>query len=79
MGRSLAESHEEGYMTEPTLNMDNAPDVLTVEQMRKILGIGRTAAYEVVRRGKIRTIRAGRLIKVPKLALIEVLKQGAIL
>ncbi|MBC5825963.1 MAG: helix-turn-helix domain-containing protein [Candidatus Eremiobacteraeota bacterium] len=66
-------------MTQPCLTLDNAPDVLTVEQMSNILGIGRTAAYEVIRRGKIRTIRAGRLIKVPKLALVEVLAQGAVL
>ncbi len=61
----------------PTLA--DAPEVLTVEQMGKILGIGRTSAYEVIRRGKIRTIRAGRLIKIPRTAIQTILDQGAIL
>ena len=34
-----------------------------------ILGIGRNTAYELVRSGKIRSIRIGRQLRIPKDAL----------
>jgi len=66
-------------MIQPRMRLEDAPDVLTVEQMSEVLGIGRTAAYQVIRRGKLRTVRAGRLIKIPKAALAEALATGATL
>jgi excisionase family DNA binding protein len=64
---------------EPRMRLEDAPDVLTVGQLSDVLGIGRTAAYQVIRRGKIRTVRAGRLIKIPKAAIAEILATGATL
>ena len=41
------------------------PLTLTVEQTAKLLGIGRSTAYELVRSGDIPSLRLGRRIVVP--------------
>lgn len=43
---------------------------ITVEQAAKLLGVGRTAAYEAARRGELPTRRLGRRLLVPVPALI---------
>ena len=47
-------------------SLDDLPLALRVEDLMPILGIGRNTAYELVRSGKIRSIRVGRKIRVPK-------------
>jgi excisionase family DNA binding protein len=42
------------------------PLVYTVEQAAEVLQIGRTAAYEAVRRGDLPCIRIGRSLRVPR-------------
>lgn len=54
-------------------NYADLPLVLTVGQVSKILGIGRSKAYEIVRAGKIRNVRIGHNIRIPKAALVEYL------
>ena len=49
------------------------PPVLTVEEAAKILRIGRTAAYEAVRRGELPAIKLGRSLRVPRALLLELL------
>jgi excisionase family DNA binding protein len=44
----------------------NQPLTLTVEQTAKLLGIGRSTAYELVRTGDIPSLRLGRRILVPR-------------
>jgi len=46
---------------------------LTVEQAGRELGISRNSAYEAAKRGDIPTIRIGRRILVPRLALERML------
>lgn len=46
---------------------------LTVPEAGKILGIGRSVAYEAARSGQIPTIRVGRRILVPRFALERLL------
>jgi excisionase family DNA binding protein len=43
----------------------NHPLTLTVEQTAKVLGIGRSTAYELVHTGDIPSLRLGRRIVVP--------------
>jgi hypothetical protein len=45
------------------------------EAGRRWLGIGRNAAYEAARRGDIPTIRIGRLLRVPVVALERKLEE----
>jgi excisionase family DNA binding protein len=49
--------------------MDEKPRTLSVPEAGKWLGIGRNAAYEAARRGEIPTVRIGRLLRVPVVAL----------
>lgn len=44
---------------------------ISVEQTAKVLGLGRTAAYEAARRGEFPTRRLGRRVIVPVPALLE--------
>jgi len=44
---------------------------LTIEQAARLLGLGRTAAYDAARRGELPTRRLGRRLLVPVPALLE--------
>jgi hypothetical protein len=54
------------------------PAVLDVPQAARLLGIGRTLAYELVRTDQWPTpvIRMGRLIKIPTGPLVELMSTG---
>ena len=52
------------------------PKTLSVPEAGKWLGIGRNAAYEAARRGEIPTIKIGRLLRVPIVALERKLEVG---
>ena len=54
-------------------SFDELPLTLRVEDLMPILDIGRNTAYELVRCGKIRSIRIGRQLRIPKQALIDYL------
>ena len=43
---------------------------ITVEQAARLLGLGRTAAYDAARRGELPTRRLGRRLLVPVPALL---------
>jgi len=47
------------------------PDVLTMDDMQKALGIGRTMAYRLINNGRIKHMRIGKAIKVPKQFLVD--------
>jgi len=47
---------------------------ISVEQAAKVLGLGRTAAYDAARRGEFPTRRLGRRVVVPVPALLEWLR-----
>lgn len=56
-------------------SFDELPLTLRVEDLMPILGIGRNTAYELVRSGKIRCIRIGRQLRIPKDALQDYLSR----
>jgi excisionase family DNA binding protein len=49
----------------------SAPLLLTVEEAARRLDIGRNLAYRLVAEGKLRSIKVGRLRKVPVIALAQ--------
>ena len=49
----------------------------TVEETAKLLRIGRNRAYEAVRSGEIPSIRIGKRILVPRVALERMLEKSA--
>lgn len=57
-------------------SFDELPLTLRVEDLMPILGIERNTAYELVCCGKIRSIRIGRQLRIPKDALIKYLSGG---
>lgn len=62
----------------PTIEPAALAPMLTVPQAARVLGIGRTLAYELVRSDAWPTpvIRAGKLIKIPAAPLLELLATG---
>jgi len=48
---------------------------MTVEEAAQVLGIGRSSAYEAVRRGELPVIRIGRRYVVPRAALERLLSE----
>jgi excisionase family DNA binding protein len=54
----------------PRPTLDSFPgDVVTVPEAAQVLGIGRNLAYELVAQGKLRAVRLGRRLIVPKQTL----------
>ena len=56
-------------------SFEELPLTLRVEDLMPILDIGRNTAYELVRSGKIRSIRIGRQLRIPKDAIQDYLAQ----
>jgi hypothetical protein len=54
--------------------LDKYPDVLNVNDLQAILGIGRQQAYELVASNAFHTVRVGRSIKILKEVLISWLR-----
>lgn len=51
------------------------PDILSIADIQKALGIGRTKAYELVKTGQIQSIKIGNAIRIPKPLLLEYISQ----
>ena len=62
----LASVRKGSAMSSDYRSFDDLPLPLRVEELMPILGIGRNTAYELVRSGKIRGIRVGKQIRIPK-------------
>ena len=52
-------------------SVSEMPITLRVEELMSILHIGRNTAYELVRSGRIRSIKVGRQLRVPRDAVAE--------
>lgn len=53
-------------------------DVVSVEQMTEMLDIGRNTAYKLLNNGSIKSIRIGRVHKIPKQSVISYLNNAMI-
>jgi excisionase family DNA binding protein len=60
--------------TRPNLPKDLDRRLLTVDETATLLGIGRTATYDAIRRGELPAIRVGRRLIVPGGALAQLLE-----
>ena len=56
------------------MTIRNEPQVISVEEAGKRLGIGRSSAYDAVRRGEIPHLRIGRRVVIPLAALAKLLE-----
>ena len=50
---------------------ENYPDLMNVEQICLALDVGRNTAYRLLNRGELKSIRIGKIHKIPKVWLIE--------
>ncbi len=53
-----------------TTPVDALPELLTPEEFRRVAGLGRATTYDLIRRGQIPSVRFGRVIRIPKSALL---------
>jgi hypothetical protein len=63
-------------MTNYVLPDPHTEPVLTVERAGAIIGLGRSAAYDAIRRGDLPSIRIGRRVVVPTARLADMLGLG---
>lgn len=56
--------------------MRNYPEVLTPTEARAILKIGKNSIYQLIKNNKIKHIRVGKKILIPKQYLIEFLQDN---
>ena len=49
------------------------PDVVTIDQLQKMLNIGRNSAYELLKNNVIKSVRVGKRYIIPKVYVIAYL------
>ena len=49
---------------------DEFPDIMTVSDIQRALGIGRNTAYKLLKSKQIKSIRIGNKYKIPKSCLV---------
>ena len=68
-------------MNNTNLNIQNIftnfKDDVKVTDLQKMLGIGRNTAYELIATNKIKSIKSGNLILIPKQNVIDFLNGGS--
>lgn len=62
---------------EKPFRIEELPLTLRVEDLMPLLSIGRNTAYELVRSGRIRSIRIGKSYRIPREALAEFLSMNS--
>ena len=53
------------------------PDVMTVEEMSRALGVCSKTGYRLLQNGNVRHLKLGRSYRVPKAHVLEYMKLGA--
>lgn len=56
------------------VNLSKLPPMLRVEDLMPILSIGKNRAYKLVQKGEIRSVRIGRLYRIPRSAVESFIK-----
>ena len=46
------------------------PDIVTVKQLREMLGVSRALAYKLISNGEIQAVKIGTSLKIPKASVI---------
>lgn len=47
------------------------PDIVTVKQLRDMLGVSRALAYKLISDGEIQAVKIGTSLKIPKVSVIN--------
>ena len=59
------------FVLADTIMFEHYPDLLTPEDLQKALGIGRSTVYRLINGGRLKHMRIGKTIKIPKRFLID--------
>ncbi len=54
-------------------HFNDLPDILTPEEVKEFFKIGRNTVYRMLKEGEIPSVRIGKLYRVPKMMLAEML------
>lgn len=49
----------------------NYPDIVTVKQLREMLGVSRYLAYKLIDNGELQAVKIGTSLKIPKISVIN--------
>lgn len=60
-----------------TTPVEALPELLCVDEAAAWLGVGRSLVYELVKTGKLSSVRLGRLVRVKRDGLVAMVKGGA--
>lgn len=60
-------------MKDKFYNLDDLPLMLRVDDLMVLMDVGRNTAYELLRYGRIWSVRIGKQLRVPKQAVIDYL------
>ena len=52
-------------------------DILTVEELCEVLRIGKNTAYKLLKNGEIKSIKIGKVYKIPKKSVKKYLEQNS--
>jgi len=61
----------------PMFNRENIPDVMLPKDVQKLLKISRSTTYKLLQSGELRSVRIGRVRRIPKKYLIEFIENHA--
>jgi excisionase family DNA binding protein len=68
--RALTLKSDDGHHPAlPTVPYADLPEYLTPDEFRDYMRISRNGVYDLLRRGEVRHVRLGRMIRIPKAAL----------
>ena len=67
-----AASREEIVVTsaKPLVRLDDLPEFLRVDEVASVLRVSRGCVYEMVAEGRLVSVRAGRLLRIPREAIL---------
>lgn len=57
--------------------IEQLPEFLRVDELAVVLGLGRGSAYEMAADPRLRAVRCGRLLRIPRAALLALVKEQA--
>ena|SRR5688572_2503219 len=72
----LADAISDEVRAELADRIGGPPELLSISQAARHLGIGRTATYDAIGRGELRSLKVGRRRLIPADALVELTQRG---
>ena len=72
--KDIYTNNEDTYMKDKPEIFSNFPDILTVEDLSRMLGISTKTTYKLLKEKKIKSVTIGRTYKIPKVYVLQYLQ-----